>query len=285
MLRRALERGGYARPIDVSSTRAGSIPGTHTVGLRRAGGDDRRSTHTVRDRATFAHGALEAARWVVGPARAGSRCGTCSGSGELRGRRGADGDANAVHGLRDGAGHAVHGVGRARRGRRPPAGAAADRRRRALPRAVRHDRRGADALAGREAPRRRDRGRGGGRAACPSSPAPAATTRARSSRRRARCSEAGADGLLSVTPYYNKPTPEGLFRHYQAIAEATPLPIVVYNVPGRTGCNVDPATLARLAAIPHVVGVKEASGNMTQICEVAEGGAPRASSSSRATTR
>jgi 4-hydroxy-tetrahydrodipicolinate synthase len=80
--------------------------------------------------------------------------------------------------------------------------------------------------------------------------------------------EAGADGLLSVTPYYNKPTPEGLYQHYRAIAEATPLPIVVYNVPGRTGCNVDPATLARLATIPHVAGVKEASGNMTQICEV-----------------
>jgi 4-hydroxy-tetrahydrodipicolinate synthase len=80
--------------------------------------------------------------------------------------------------------------------------------------------------------------------------------------------EAGASGLLSVTPYYNKPTPEGLFRHYQAIAEAVPLPIVVYNVPGRTGCNVDPATLARLATIAGVVGVKEASGNVTQICEV-----------------
>jgi len=79
---------------------------------------------------------------------------------------------------------------------------------------------------------------------------------------------AGASGLPSVTPYYNKPTPDGLVRHYQAIAEATPLPIVVYNVPGRTGCNVDPATLVRLAAIPNVVGVKEASGNMTQICEV-----------------
>jgi 4-hydroxy-tetrahydrodipicolinate synthase len=79
---------------------------------------------------------------------------------------------------------------------------------------------------------------------------------------------AGADGLLSVTPYYNKPTPEGLFRHYSAIAEATPLPIVLYNVPGRTGCNIDPGTLTRLATIPHVVAVKEASGNMTQICEV-----------------
>jgi 4-hydroxy-tetrahydrodipicolinate synthase len=80
--------------------------------------------------------------------------------------------------------------------------------------------------------------------------------------------EAGADGLLSVTPYYNKPTPDGLVRHYEAIAQATPLPIVVYNVPGRTGCNVEPKTLARLAAIPNVAGVKEASGNMAQICEV-----------------
>jgi 4-hydroxy-tetrahydrodipicolinate synthase len=78
----------------------------------------------------------------------------------------------------------------------------------------------------------------------------------------------GAQGVLSVTPYYNKPTPEGLYRHYSAIAEAASLPLIVYNVPGRTGCNVDPATLARLATIPHVVGVKEASGNVTQICEI-----------------
>jgi 4-hydroxy-tetrahydrodipicolinate synthase len=79
---------------------------------------------------------------------------------------------------------------------------------------------------------------------------------------------AGAQGLLSVTPYYNKPTPEGLFRHYQAIAEATTLPIVVYNVPGRTGCNVTPTTLVRLATIPTVAAVKEASGNINQISEV-----------------
>ncbi len=78
----------------------------------------------------------------------------------------------------------------------------------------------------------------------------------------------GANGLLSVTPYYNKPTPDGLYAHYSEIAAATDLPIIVYNVPGRTGCNVDPATLARLATIPHVVGVKEASGNMMQICQV-----------------
>ena len=83
-----------------------------------------------------------------------------------------------------------------------------------------------------------------------------------------RLREAGADGILSVTPYYNKPTPEGLYQHYRAIAEATGLPIIVYNVPGRTGCNVDPATLVRLSTIPNIVGVKEASGNVTQMCEI-----------------
>jgi 4-hydroxy-tetrahydrodipicolinate synthase len=79
---------------------------------------------------------------------------------------------------------------------------------------------------------------------------------------------AGATGLLSVTPYYNKPTQEGLYQHFRAIAESTELPIVVYNVPGRTGVNLEPATLARLATIPNIVGVKEASGNITQMCEI-----------------
>jgi 4-hydroxy-tetrahydrodipicolinate synthase len=79
---------------------------------------------------------------------------------------------------------------------------------------------------------------------------------------------AGADGLLSVTPYYNKPTPDGLIQHYRAIAESTSLPIVLYNVPGRTGCNIDPATLVALAALPNVIGVKEASGNIQQMCEM-----------------
>ena len=83
-----------------------------------------------------------------------------------------------------------------------------------------------------------------------------------------RMKAVGADGLLSVTPYYNKPTPDGLYQHYKAIGEAVGLPIVVYNVPGRTGCNVDPATLIRLSSIPQVVGVKEASGNITQMAEV-----------------
>ena len=79
---------------------------------------------------------------------------------------------------------------------------------------------------------------------------------------------AGADGILSVAPYYNKPTPEGLYQHYKAIAEAVPLPVIVYNVPGRTGVNVDVTTITRLSAVPNIVGVKEASGNMTQMCEI-----------------
>jgi 4-hydroxy-tetrahydrodipicolinate synthase len=79
---------------------------------------------------------------------------------------------------------------------------------------------------------------------------------------------AGADGLLSVTPYYNKPTQEGLYQHYRALAESTTLPIVLYNVPGRTSCNMEPSTVTRLATIANIVGIKEASGNMAQICEV-----------------
>ena len=78
----------------------------------------------------------------------------------------------------------------------------------------------------------------------------------------------GVSGFLSVTPYYNKPTQEGLFQHYSAIAGEVGLPIVVYNVPGRTGVNVEVSTLARLAQIENIVGVKEASGNVSQMCEI-----------------
>lgn len=78
----------------------------------------------------------------------------------------------------------------------------------------------------------------------------------------------GADGILSVTPYYNKPTQEGLYQHYKAIAAAVPLPIIVYSVQGRTSCNVEPATLQRLAEIDNIVGVKEASGNIGQMASV-----------------
>lgn len=78
----------------------------------------------------------------------------------------------------------------------------------------------------------------------------------------------GATGILSVAPYYSKPTQEGLYQHYAAIAGSTSLPIVLYNVPGRTGTNIEPATVERLSAIPNIVGVKEASGNVFQIADV-----------------
>jgi 4-hydroxy-tetrahydrodipicolinate synthase len=78
----------------------------------------------------------------------------------------------------------------------------------------------------------------------------------------------GVDGILSVTPYYNKPTQEGLYQHYKALASAVRLPIVIYSVQGRTGVNVEPATLARLAEIDNIIGVKEASGNIAQMANV-----------------
>ncbi|HRJ19229.1 MAG TPA: 4-hydroxy-tetrahydrodipicolinate synthase [Bryobacteraceae bacterium] len=78
----------------------------------------------------------------------------------------------------------------------------------------------------------------------------------------------GVDALLSVTPYYNKPTQTGLYEHYKAIAIETKLPLIVYSVAGRTGVNVEPATLARLAAIPNIRAVKEASGNVAQMASI-----------------
>ncbi len=83
--------------------------------------------------------------------------------------------------------------------------------------------------------------------------------------------EAGADGALLITPYYNKPTQEGLYQHYKAIHDAVDFPMVLYNVPGRTGCNLLPATLGRLAKdFKNIVGVKEATGNLTQVSDVVE---------------
>jgi len=78
----------------------------------------------------------------------------------------------------------------------------------------------------------------------------------------------GVDGILSVTPYYNKPTQEGLYQHYKAIAKSTKLPIILYSVQGRTGVNIEPATVARLATIKNIVGIKEASGSMAQVARV-----------------
>jgi 4-hydroxy-tetrahydrodipicolinate synthase len=79
---------------------------------------------------------------------------------------------------------------------------------------------------------------------------------------------AGADACLSVTPYYNKPSQEGLYRHYMTLADATDLPVVLYNVPGRTGVNLLPATVARLAKHANIVAIKEASGNVDAVSEI-----------------
>jgi 4-hydroxy-tetrahydrodipicolinate synthase len=79
----------------------------------------------------------------------------------------------------------------------------------------------------------------------------------------------GVDGILSVAPYYNKPTQEGLYQHFRFIADAVSLPIVLYNVPGRTGVNIEPATVKRLSAIETIVGIKEASGNISQMASLA----------------
>ncbi|CUS33797.1 4-hydroxy-tetrahydrodipicolinate synthase [Candidatus Nitrospira nitrosa] len=82
--------------------------------------------------------------------------------------------------------------------------------------------------------------------------------------------QAGADGSLLITPYYNKPTQEGLYRHYRAVAEAVDLPLVLYNIPGRTGVNMLPATIARLTALPTIVGVKEGSGSVQQASDIVQ---------------
>ena len=78
----------------------------------------------------------------------------------------------------------------------------------------------------------------------------------------------GASGILSVSPYYNKPTQEGLYQHFKAIAAAVRVPVIVYNIPGRTGVNIEPTTIKRLAEIENIVGVKEASGNISQMAVI-----------------
>jgi 4-hydroxy-tetrahydrodipicolinate synthase len=85
-----------------------------------------------------------------------------------------------------------------------------------------------------------------------------------------QAAELGADMALIVTPYYNKPTQEGLYKHFKAITESTPLPIMVYNIQGRTGQNLETNTLRRIADLPNIIGVKEASGNISQVGEVIE---------------
>ncbi len=79
---------------------------------------------------------------------------------------------------------------------------------------------------------------------------------------------AGASAALVITPYYNKPTQDGLCRHFRAVAESADIPIILYNVPGRTGVNMSAQTVASLAELPNIVGVKEASGNLGQVCDI-----------------
>src|SRR5439155_8698887 len=89
-----------------------------------------------------------------------------------------------------------------------------------------------------------------------------------------RAREAGADAALVVTPYYNKPTPEGLFRHFEAVARQGGLPVVMYNVPSRTSVDMLPDTIARCAKVPGIVAVKEASGNVVRVAEILSLGVP-----------
>jgi 4-hydroxy-tetrahydrodipicolinate synthase len=86
--------------------------------------------------------------------------------------------------------------------------------------------------------------------------------------------EAGADGALLISPYYNKPTQEGIYRHYAAVAEATKLPLIVYNIPGRTASNIAAETMGRLSRVPNVAGVKEASGSLAHVIEIIAGAGP-----------
>mgnify|MGYP001770572864 FL=1 len=85
-----------------------------------------------------------------------------------------------------------------------------------------------------------------------------------------RAEEAGVDAVMLVAPYYNKPNQEGLYQHFKVIAESTPLPVMLYNVPGRTSVNLAPETVIRLAAIPNIVAVKEAGGNLEAMAEIIE---------------
>ena len=80
----------------------------------------------------------------------------------------------------------------------------------------------------------------------------------------------GADGALLITPYYNKPTQEGLVQHYSAVAKSADIPLVLYNIPGRTGVNMTPSTVAHLAAIPSIVAIKEGSGSLSQVSDIIE---------------
>ena len=147
-------------------------------------------------------------------------------------------------------------------------GEAADRRGRPLPRAVRHHRRIADAVTHREKLRVVELvvEEAAGKVPVMAGAGGYDTREAIELSR--DMEKVGADGLLHVSPYYNKPTQEGQFQHFKAIAESTRLPIMLYSIQGRTGVNIDVATVLRLAEIPNIVGIKEASGSLVQMTDI-----------------
>ena len=227
----------------------GSMPGTHTVGFDGPS-ETIELTHTVRDRAVFARGALTAAQWLVGTARLvfDARHDSpdvvgAEGAGAMRTPFTGVGTALVTPFTTRGALDEAGRHSGSPSGRSTPASTSSCR---AARRARRRRSVAAERRASSSSCSKRPKGKvpvlaGAG----------GYDTREVDPRRRARCRSVGAHGILSVTPYYNKPTPEGLYQHFSAIAESTPLPIVLYNVPGRTGCNIEPATLARLATIPQ----------------------------------
>ena len=282
LLKRSMEQAGFTRPIDVSSTRAGFIPGTHTVGFDGPA-ESITLTHAARDRVRVRARRADGGAVGAGQARLVHDAATCWGSREVESRQSesrvrlriVDDVAVELTSTRlsttgDHHENPFTGVGTAlvtpftktgdldeaavrRLGRRQidggihflvPCGTTGEtptltptERLRIVEILVDEAHGQVPVLAGAGGYDTKE-----------------VIHLAREMR------EAGRSGLLSVTPYYNKPTQEGLYQHYRAIAESTPLPIIVYNVPGRTGVNVELATLARLAEMPNIVGVKEASG-------------------------
>ena len=273
-LKRAMEEAGYHRPIDVAASRAGFIPGTHTIGFDGPS-ESITLTHTARDRGGFARGALTAARWIKGR-RGWFTMEDVLGTSTSRLRLQASGFGLELR------------LGDRAEARSPKPGASEDHDMRTnwtgvgtamvTPFTASGD---LDEAAVRRLGRRQidagihflvPCGTTGESPDAHRRRARAASSKSSSMRRAGevpvlagaggydtrevieladRMREVGASGLLSVTPYYNKPTQEGLYQHYRAIAESTPLPIILYNVPGRTGVNIETRTLLAAGGDPE----------------------------------
>jgi len=248
-----MRRAGYTKHIDVSSTRAGKIPGTHEIGFDSAA-DTITLTHTARSREGFARGALKARNgWWANAVFMNSAT--------------LFSEVVHVHRLWHSAGNSLSEGRLARRSDDEEAGSAPDCGRHRFPGTLRTT--GESPTLTREEHLRvveitieEAKGKVPVLAGAGGYNTHEVIELARA------VEKLGADGILSVTPYYNKPTQEGLYQHYKAIAASIKIPIIVYSVQGRTGVNVEPATLARLAQIPNIIGVKEASGNIGQMAAV-----------------